>query len=280
MPLIDHSHHHDFRTAGISVLSSVVALRQEIAPVRVLLLDFDSLNSGGGTDSIHESPNGTSQSLTGLLALLSNTPLQVEISIELPGLGDGDFDGVIATASDPAQVPAALSSLLPRSSASLVMGEAARIDLQVRHGIAAEQLTRPLTEIVQHRITGDGSPLTAGQEPLVDVPVARTWRIGMNAISEIPTLQVLAHAPKAGVHVVYEPAIRRLFVLNHLALTPLGFARQQRRLTPQTVRDERHPQHDEDSLPPYTWRSHAHLLMGAWLNVAVYQPLSLMARAV
>lgn len=278
MPLIDHSQHHEFRTAGISVLSSAVAQRQEIAPVRLLLLDFDSLSSGGTTDTTRELPSGNSQSLTGLLALLSNTPLQVEIEIDLPAPGTINFDGVIASASDPAQVPAAFSALLPSSSASLLMGEAARSDLHVRHGIMAEQLTRPLTEIIQHRITDDGSPLTAGQEPLVDVPVARTWRISISAISEHPTLQVLAHAPKAGVHVVYEPAIRRLFVLNHLALTPLGFARQQRRLTPQPVRDGRDPQHDDTILPPYTWRSHAHLLIAAWLNSDVYLPISLLVK--
>ncbi len=257
MPLVlDNPQLHDFRTAGISVLSSALARRQEIAPVRILLLDFDS----AGSDREHG--GGTSQSLTGLLALLSNTPLQVELAIDMP-TGDAVFDGVIAAASDPAQVPATL----PSSSASLFIGEAARLDLQARHEIIAEQLTRPLSEIIQHRIVGDGSPLTAGQEPLVDVPVARTWRIGINAVSAHPALHLLAYAPKAGMHIVYEPAIRRLFVLNHLALTPLGFARQRRRLAP--------AQEHDDQLPRYTWRAHAHLLVAAWLNIAVYQPTSL-----
>jgi len=265
MPLvIDHPLHHDFRTTGISVLPSAIAQRQEIAPVRLLLLDFDS----AGSD--REASGGTSQSLTGLLALLSNTPLQVELAVDLPADGDATFDGVIAAGSDAAH----LTTTFPNSSASLFIGEVARRDLQARHGITAEQLTRPLTEIVQHRITGDGSPLTAGQEPVVDVPVARDWRIGMNAISAVPTLQILAHAPKAGVHLVYEPAIRRLFVLNHLALTPLGFARQRRRLSPIRAGDEQRTEQDDD-LPLYTWRAHAHLLVSSWLNVAVYQPTSL-----
>lgn len=253
MPLVlDTVAPHDFRATGISVLTTATAQRQEIAPVRLLLLDGD----GGG------------ESLTSLLALLSNTPLQVELAVELTPHSTA-FDGVIVTADEPEKIP----QNVPEAGASLLIGEAARLALAERHGITAEQLTRPLAEIIPHRICGDGSPLIAGQEPVVDVPVVRPWRIGIEAVSAKPALEILAHAPKAGVHLIYEAAIRRLYVLNQLSLTPLGFARRSRR---QAVGGVDLALHAE--LPPFSWRTHAHLVFAAWLNAAVYQPSSLVAR--
>jgi homoserine trans-succinylase len=263
MPLIlDHPAPAELLRAGISALSSVRARQQDIAPLRVLLLDGDRPLSAE-----HPSMDAGdfAQALTSLLAQLSNSPLQVELALDWQPGAEVAFDGVIVTA----QRPLLSAPPLPAASASLLMGEAARQDLEHRHGIIAEQLTRPLTEIVAHHVTS-GSPLMAGQEPLVDVPVVRTWRISASASATQPGLQVLAHSAKAGVHLVYEPAIRRLYVLNSLALTPLEFARQRRQLLPRRI----HDQPADEDLPPYTWRTHAYLLIADWLNNDVYQPSS------
>lgn len=255
MPLvIDDITAHDFRTTGISVLSRISAAQQEILPVRLLLLDLDG--AGG-------------EVLSALLALLSNTPLQVDLSFT-PRAG-AEYDGLVAWSEQPD-----LRDDLPASPASLLIGEAARSALRQRHGIVADQLTRPLAESLPHQIAGDGSPLVAGQEPVVTVPVARTWRIGFEAVSAVPGLEILAHSPKAGVHLIHEPAIRRLYVLNQLALTPLGYARRLRRLS--VAGDPAsHPPDHLVSGPGQAWRSHAHLLVSAWLNSDVYQPASLAA---
>ncbi len=76
--------------------------------------------------------------------------------------------------------------------------------------------------------------------------------------------------PEIVVHPIHEPASRHPYVLNQNTVTPLGYARRLRRLS--VAGDPAHP---PASGPWQAWRSHAHLLVSAWLNSDVYQPASL-----
>lgn len=225
---------------GASVLAAADALRQEIRPLRILVSDGDD----------------DGELLAAWLALLSNTPLQIEILIGSAGTA---LDGIVAWGSRVPELPAGVPALL--------VGEVARSVLERDHRLPVEQLTHPIIEIVQHRVVGEGGGLVAAHDPLVDLPVARDWRIGIDAVSRHPGLEVLSHAPRSGVHLVHEPAARRIHLLTQIGWSPLGFARHARRLAVGDLRDD-------DSLPPWTWRSHAHLITAAWLNLLVYQPAS------
>jgi homoserine O-succinyltransferase len=235
---------HDFATSGVSLLEPATAVRQEIRPVRLLLIDAD--RTGG-------------EALNGLLALVSDSPLQVEVGW---ASDSGPWDGVIAWSAN-GELPE-----IPDAPASLFIGAAARQALHVQHGIVAEHLTRPVAGVIRHSVCATGSPLTAGQEGIVDVPVARDWRIAADRVASVPGLVTLIANAQAGVHLVHEPAARRLYLLNQLAITPLGLARRMRRMLPADDAAV-------DVLPRFTWNTHAHLLLAAWLNAEVYQPASL-----
>lgn len=248
MPLIlAPAPEHDALRGSVSILDPHTAARQEIRPVRLLLIDGD--RTGG-------------EALNGLLALLSDSPLQVEVGWESDG---GPWDGLVAWSAS-ASLPE-----LPEVAdvpAQLFIGGSAREALQRHHRVVAEHLTRPLAGVIPHHVHATGSPLIASQEDSVEIPVARDWRISAPSIAAVSGLEILVADARAGVHLVHEPAARRLYVVNQLAITPLGLARRIRRLLPA---DD--PQ--QDQVPALTWRTHAHLLVAAWLNAEVYQPASL-----
>ena len=197
--------------------------------------------------------------LASWLAVLSNTPLQLEIILGSAAGTLPPIDALIAWGETLPNLPAGIPALLA--------GEAARIWLAQVHGIAVEHLTQPLAEVLPQRLVGDHEPLLAAQEPVVDAPVARSWRFGIDAVSRHPGLEVLGHSPRSGVYLVYEEATRRLAVLTQIGWSPLAFARQARRLVAIDAQSD-------DALPAWTWRSHVHLLVAAWLDLAVYQPAS------
>ncbi len=232
--------------SGPRFISPEFAARQEIRPLRVLVLD-------GERDG---------ELLASWLALLSNTPLQIEILLDPTR---GPFDGVVAWGT-----PAALPHGIP----ALLVGETARHALAADHGLIAEPLTRPLAEILPHRIIGHGHPLVAGHEPVSDLPIARDWRIGADAVTRVAgaALVPLASSPRAGVHLIHEPATARLYVLTQIGWSPLAYARHLRRVQAADPLSA-------DDLPPWTWRAHAHLVVGAWLDLLVYLPASIPASA-
>ena len=229
---------------GVLLLDPASAARQEIRPVRLRLVDGD--RTGG-------------EALHGLLALLSSSPLQVEVGWSSdPGPWDAHIVWSTVGGDHPPDT----------TQPQLLIGTAARQDLDRRHGVVAEHLPRPLVGVLAHDVHATGSPLIAGQEDRVLLPVARDWRISATAIARVPGLEVLIDAAEAGVHLVHEPAARRLYVVNQVAISPLGLARRIARLLPA----------DDpagDTIPALTWRTHAHLLLNAWLNTEVYQPASL-----
>jgi homoserine trans-succinylase len=227
---------------GLSQLTAEAARRQEIRPLRIRLIDADG--SGG-------------ELLAAFLAQLSDTPLQVEAILRAD---DRPLDGVIAWGEYPG------GPELPAGIPALLLGECARQTLVERHGAVVEDLTRPLIEIAPHRLVPH--PLLTGQEPVVTIPVARSWRISLESLANRPGLEILAYAPRLGVHLAWEAASRRLFVLNQIGWSPLGYTRSRRRLAGGEAAHHA-------TLPAHAWRAHGHLLLRAWLNLAVYQPLSL-----
>ena len=232
---------------GIRLISQEHAGQQEIRPLRIQVAD-------PGTDG---------ELLASWLALLSNTPLQIEIILGASAVAGNAIDGILAW--DAALPP------LPAGVPALLIGEAARAWLTEVHRIPVEHLTHPLAEVLPQRLVGDHHPLITAQEPVVDVPIARTWRFGIEAISRVAGLDVLGHSPRSGVHLVHEVETGRLAVLTQLAWSPLGFARESRRLV--AIDDLA-----QDTLPEWTWRSHVHLLVASWLDLAVYQPASFLEK--
>ncbi len=237
---------HPPRASGVSFLTPEQAARQEIRPLRIRVLD--------GT--------GDGELLAAWLALLSNTPLQIEILLGLRNDPAGTVPPDDALVSW-AEVAPAQEATTP----ALLIGPTARHALERDYGLPVEHLTQSLADLVQHRVVASDHPLTAAQEPVVEVPLARTWRFGIDAVSRVPGLEVLAHSPKGGVHLIADASRHRLFVLTQLGWSPIAFARQVRRQQPGQ-------QHDDD-LPAWTWRAHAQLLVAAWLNHWVYQIASL-----
>ena len=230
-------------TGSSRLLDHERAAQQEIRPLRIQIADQEA----------------DGELLASWLAILSNTPLQLEI-----------FLGVTAGSAAPIDAVIAWNETLPVLSGgvpALLAGEAARSWLADTHGIAAEHLTQPVAEVLPQRLVGDHEALLVAQEPVVDVPVARSWRFGIDAVSRHPGLVVLGFSPRSGVYLVYEAATRRLAVLSQIGWSPLAFARQARRLTAIDAQAD-------EALPAWTWRSHVHLLVAAWLDLAVYQPAS------
>jgi homoserine trans-succinylase len=225
---------------GVRALTIAAAQAQAMRPLRLRICS-------GSEDG---------ELTTSWLALLSNTALQLDLRHDAAQRGLAD-DAVVAWGGEPGP--------LEPGQPALLCGEPARAYLERAHGVIAEELTQPIAAVVPQRLAGYDEPLLTFQEPTVSVPIARAWRIAAESIAQRPALQALAYSPRSGAHLVYEPAERRLCVLTQLAWSPLAFARQARRLVTPVARE---------ALPAWTWRTHAQLLIAAWIDLDVYQPSS------
>ena len=274
MPLIitpQHPPPWTLESDGIFVIPAADAARQDIRPLRVLLVD------------LMPEAVGLQQQLE---RLIGNTPLQVELVVaQLGASASGPapwdahagerFDGLIisnAQAGDrPVHaVPAwdELRDLLDWSQdhvhAALFLGWSALAALDHFYGVPALPLPAPLVGVYRHRVRRRQSYLLRGFDDLYDAPISRQHQPDPAWLRDSPWLEILAESEEGGPAIIRNRSRRQVFVTSaphyepgHLVLDHAqgGAGGGGQRYT----------------LPACTWRAHAQLLVANWLNYYVYQ---------
>lgn len=272
MPLIitpQHPPPWTLESDGIFVIPAADAARQDIRPLRVLLVDLMPETAG------------LQQQLERLLA---NTPLQVELTVAQLGSGatgpspwdvhkPARFDGLVVSHALAGTRPVhavpgwdELRDLLDWSldhvHAAMFLGWSALAALDHFYGVPALPLPAPLIGVYRHQVRRRQSYLLRGFDELYDGPISRQHQPDPGWLRDSPWLEVLADADDAGPAIIRNRSRRQVFITGaphyepgHLVLDHGREVNGSGRFT----------------LPPCTWRAHAQLLFANWLNYYVYQ---------
>jgi len=276
---------------GVVVMRETAAIRQDIRPLRVGLLNL-----------MPDKP----QTETQFARLLGATPLQVELSLvqvtgHRPRNTSADhmaafyrtweqvrgqrFDGFIITGAPVETLP--FEDVLywdelrrifdwtqTHTHACLTVCWGAQAAVRHFHGVPKHVLPQKRSGVYSHRNLAPTSPYLRGLSDDIDIPVSRWTEVRLEDLPTDGGLQVLLDSDDAGLCLLEDARRRTLHMFNHLEYeaTTLAdeFARD-RAADPQAPAPcHYYPQGDPNQRPRNRWRSHAHLLFGNWLN-EIYQ---------
>ena len=277
---------------NIFVFDHSRASRQDIRPLRIVVLNLMPLKITTETD---------------LVRLLSNTPLQIELSFmklrshtpkntpvehmkafykDFELMSNERFDGMIITGAPVEQMPFEEVSYWSEVSAifdwarthvtsTLYICWAAQAGLYHHYGVPKHDLPHKMFGIFEHTVNRPLLPLFRGLDDVFYVPHSRHTEIRREDIERCPELDILSESPEAGVYMVMARGGREFFVTGHSEYSPYTLDGEYKRDLAKGLpidMPRNYYRGDDPSQPPLVrWRAHANLLFSNWLNYYVYQ---------
>lgn len=277
---------------NIFVIDTTRATTQDIRPLRIAILNLMPLKITTETD---------------LVRLLSNSPLQIELSFmkvkshtskntpiehmqafytDFENMRDQKYDGFIITGApvehlDFEQVGywEEMTEIFEWArhhvTSTLYICWAAQAGLYHHYGIPKYPLEKKMFGIFKHVVSNPELPIFRGFDDEFYIPHSRHTEIRREDIERRPELSILAESDESGVYMVMAREGREFFLTGHSEYSPLTLDTEYRRDLSKGLPIEI-PQHyyrnDDPSQPPLVrWRGHANLLFNNWLNYYVYQ---------
>ena len=277
---------------NIFVMDTTRATAQDIRPLRIAVLNLMPLKITTETD---------------LVRLLSNSPLQIELSFmkvkshtskntpiehmqtfytDFEDMRDQKYDGFIITGApvehlDFEQVGywEEMTEIFEWArhhvTSTLYICWAAQAGLYHHYGIPKYPLEKKMFGIFKHAVSNPELPIFRGFDDEFYIPHSRHTEIRREDIERRPELSILAESDESGVYMVMAREGREFFLTGHSEYSPLTLDTEYRRDLSKGLPIEM-PQHyyrnDDPTQPPLVrWRGHANLLFNNWLNYYVYQ---------
>ncbi len=277
---------------NIFVMDESRAVTQDIRPLKIAIMNLMP------TKIVTE---------TQFLRLLSNTPLQIDITLlntashrskntpeehlsafykTFDEVKNEKFDGLIITGapvellefSDVDYWPE-LCELVEWAHknvySTLYVCWGAFAGLYINHGIEKHALDKKLSGIFRHKTLVPENPLVRGFNMEFSAPHSRYSAVRREDIEKIDDLLILAESEEAGVYLVANKNGREVFVSGHCEYDFDTLKNEYERdvlkgIDPEVPKNY-FPDDDPSKAPINTWKAHAHLLFSNWLNYFVYQ---------
>ncbi|MBQ2970166.1 MAG: homoserine O-succinyltransferase [Bacteroidaceae bacterium] len=277
---------------NIFVMDTTRATSQDIRPLRIAVLNLMPLKITTETD---------------LVRLLSNSPLQIELSFmkvkshtskntpiehmrafytDFEEMRHHKYDGFIITGAPVEHMDFEEVSYWKEMTeifdwarhnvtSTLYICWAAQAGLYHHYGIPKYPLDKKMFGIFKHRVSNPELPIFRGFDDEFSIPHSRHTEIRREDIERNPELDILAESEESGVYMVMARGGREIFLTGHSEYSPLTLDTEYKRDLAKGLPIEM-PRHyyrnDDPSQPPLvTWRGHANLLFNNWLNYYVYQ---------
>ena len=277
---------------NIFVMDDSRAHMQDIRPLKIVILNLMPLKITTETD---------------LIRLLSNTPLQLEISFmklkshtpkntpiehmmmfyrAFEEMRDEKYDGMIITGAPVEQLEfedvgyweemkEIFAWARTHVTSTLYICWAAQAGLYYHYGIPKYPLSKKMFGIFPQYTLEPQLPIFRGFDDVFQMPHSRHTELHREDILANPELKLIAESPDCGVSIVMAREGREFFVTGHLEYAPNTLDNEYRR--DKDVRKDvdiprNYYHHNDPSQPPVvTWRAHANLLYANWINYYVYQ---------
>ena len=276
----------------IFVMTETRALSQDIRPLKIVILNLMPTKI---------------ETETQILRRLSNTPLQIEITLlqtathesknvseehmiafyqEFDQIKDENYDGMIITGApvetmDFEQVDYwnELCEIMDFSEtnvySTLHVCWGAQAGLYYHYGIRKELLPAKMFGVFEHRVIRPSNPLVRGFDEVFYAPHSRHTAMSREDIDHCSALRILAESDEAGPFLMSTENGRQIFVIGHPEYDKYTLDAEYKRDVakglPIAVPKNYYPNDDPSQPPLFRWRAHAHLLYENWLNYYVYQ---------
>ena len=277
---------------NIFVIDLSRATQQDIRPLRIAVLNLMPLKITTETD---------------LIRLLSNSPLQIEVTFmklkshtskntpvehmmtfytDFEEMRTQKYDGMIVTGAPVEQLDFEevnywdeLTDIFDWArthvTSTLYICWAAQAGLYHFYGIPKYPLEKKMFGIFEHHKSEPLHPIFRGFDDVFFVPHSRHTEIHKEDILNCPDLTLLSESKEAGVYMVAARNGREFFITGHSEYSPMTLDTEYRRDLSKGLPIEmphNYYQHDNpDEGVVVRWRAHANLLFTNWLNYFVYQ---------
>lgn len=277
---------------NIFVMDDSRAHMQDIRPLKIVILNLMPLKITTETD---------------LIRLLSNTPLQLEISFmklrshtpkntpiehmmmfyrDFSQMRNEKFDGMIITGAPVEtldyedvtywdEMTEIFTWAHSHVTSTLYICWAAQAGLYYHYGIPKYPLDKKMFGIFPQIPLEPQLPIFRGFDDMFQMPHSRHTELHREDILANPNLSLIAESPDCGVSIVMARAGREFFITGHLEYAPNTLDKEYKR--DKDIRDDvEMPKNyyiddDPSKGPMVTWRAHANLLYSNWINYYVYQ---------
>ena len=274
---------------GLMVMSEADAVRQDIRPMRIGLLNLMPQKQ---------------KTETQLARLIGATPLQIELTLVTTGsyvptnvsahhlstfyrtwdeVKSQKFDGFIITGAPVETLPfekvlywreleQVLDWTLTHVHSTLDICWGAQAALHHFHRVPKHELPGKMFGVYPHRVMDRTASLLRGFSDELAIPVSRHTETRRADVEKVSDLEILIESDEAGVCLVQDKAKRHIYMLNHLEYDAWTLRDEYQRDVDQGLPIEPpkyyFPENDPSRDPPNTWRGHAHLFIGNWINDA------------
>ena len=280
------------RNENIFVMNDKRASTQDIRPLQIAILNLMPKKI---------------QAENQLLRYLSNTPLQVEITLiqtksytsqntplehlhkfysYFDDIKEKKFDGLIITGAPVEQMEfeevtywQELKEIMQWSKShvfsTLHICWASLAGLYYHYGIPKYNLKEKMVGVFLHTINNENAELTRGLSDNFYAPHSRHSEVKKCDVEKISKLEILSESEDAGVFIVATKDNRQIFITGHLEYdreTLMGeYMRDREKGLNVKIPKNYFPQDDITKRPIMRWRGSAHIVFTNWLNYCVYQ---------
>ncbi|WP_302572267.1 homoserine O-succinyltransferase [Phocaeicola coprocola] len=279
---------------NIFVIDSSRASTQDIRPLKIVILNLMPIKITTETD---------------LIRLLSNSPLQIEVSFmklkshtskntpiehmkafyrDFECMRNEKFDGMIITGAPVEhlefedvnywdEIQDIFNWTRTHVTSTLYICWAAQAGLYHHYGIPKYPLDKKMFGIFEHHICEGMSklPIFRGFDDVFFVPHSRHTEVRRADIEKHPELTIISESDDSGVHIVMARGGREFYVTGHSEYSPYTLDTEYRRDLgkglPIDMPKNYYRDNDLEKGPLVRWRSTANLLFSNWLNYYVYQ---------
>ena len=279
---------------NIFVIDTSRASTQDIRPLKIVILNLMPIKITTETD---------------LIRLLSNSPLQIEVSFmklkshtskntpiehmkafyrDFDLMRDEKFDGMIITGAPVehldfedvnywSEIQDIFNWTRTHVTSTLYICWAAQAGLYHFYGVPKYPLEKKMFGIFEHHVCeGFGKlPIFRGFDDVFFVPHSRHTEVRRKDIERCPDLQIVSESEDSGVHIVMARGGREFYVTGHSEYAPYTLDTEYRRDLakglPIDMPKNYYRGDDPEKGPLVRWRSTANLLFSNWLNYYVYQ---------
>jgi homoserine O-succinyltransferase len=277
---------------NIFIMNELQAFHQDIRPLRIIILNLMPTKIATETQ---------------LLRILSNSPLQLEVSFlhlqthlakntpsshlsmfyqNFDDIKDQKFDGLIITGAPVEhlefeqvdywdELKQVMNWKISHITSTLHICWGAQAALYYHYGIQKYALSKKLSGIYTHTVSKQNTKLLRGFDDLFHAPHSRYTDIHRKDVERISELEILSESEEAGIYIIGSRDGRQVFVTGHseydLLTLKEEYIRDKKRGISTLLPEHYFPHDDPNQEPIQTWRAHANLLFANWLNYYVYQ---------
>ncbi len=277
---------------NIFVMKETRAAHQDIRPLQILILNLMPVKTTAETQ---------------ILRLLSNTPLQVEVTLiytrmhlskntpknhldafyqTFEDISIHKYDGMIITGApieylefEEVDYWEEMVRIMDWADSHVISTMficwASQAGLYHHYNIPKYMMKEKVFGVFGHKIYNRTNFLLRGFDDEFLAPHSRYTEVRRQDIEKIEELEILADSNEAGIYLVASKDYKRVFITGHSEYDPLTLESEYQRDVTKGM-DINIPKNyylndDPKQKPMVKWRSHANLLFSNWLNYCVYQ---------